>query len=135
MGLDSSEIYAGSLVALAGVGAGAVFVRRAWAWRAELLSLIAASLLWAGFLIIALRSSAVGEDCSEPHHEGELPMLIVTLVWTAILIVRAARPSRSRCGFWFGLSPRWARRLSPLLPSTCSLPSGPRADRGGRRVG
>jgi hypothetical protein len=86
MGLDSSEIYAGSLVALAGVGAGAVFVRRAWAWRAELLSLIAASLLWAGFLIIALRSSAVGEDCSEPHHEGELPMLIVTLVWTAILI-------------------------------------------------
>ena len=91
MGLDASDVYAGSLLAAASAGLVAVFVRRAWAWRFELWSLLATSLLWAGFLVIILRSDAVGHDCSEPHHEGELPMLIVTVVWAAALAVAIRR--------------------------------------------
>lgn len=91
MGLDASDVYAGSLFALASAGLVSVFVRRAWGWRAELWSLLGASLLWAGFLLIILQSDAVGHDCSEPHHEGELPMLIVTLVWSAGLAVAIRR--------------------------------------------
>lgn len=85
MSLDVSDIYAVSLMGFACVGLAAVPIRRGWAWRLELGGLLGASLLWAGFLVILLRSDAVGHDCSEPHHEGELPMLIVTLVWTAAL--------------------------------------------------
>ena len=97
MGLDASDVYAGSLLAAASAGLVSVFVRRAWAWRFELWSLLAASLLWAGFLVIILRSDAVGHDCSEPHHEGELPMLIVTLVWAAVLVVAIRqRPNEMR---------------------------------------
>ena len=87
MGFDASDVYAGSLLALALAGLGVIFVRRAWAWRVELASLIGISVLWAGFLVIVLRSDAVGHDCSEPHHEGELPMLVVTLLWTAALVL------------------------------------------------
>jgi len=47
--------------------------------------------------VIALRSTAIGEDCSEVHHEGELPMLIITLIWSAALIVALrALPEESR---------------------------------------
>lgn len=85
MGFDASDVYAGTLLALASAGIGVIFVRRAWAWRVELASLIGVSVLWAGFLVIILRSDTVGHDCSEPHHEGELPMLVVTLLWTVAL--------------------------------------------------
>jgi len=90
-------VYAGSLFALGSAGVGLIFVRRAWAWRAELVSLLGVSLLWAGFLVIALRSTAIGHDCSEVHHEGELPMLIVTLAWAGALAFTLRRiPSESR---------------------------------------
>jgi hypothetical protein len=97
MGFDISDVYAGSLVALACSGVGVIFVRRGWAWRVEIWSLIGVSILWAGFLVVALRSTAIGEDCSDVHHEGELPMLIVTLIWAAALVVAArALPEEPR---------------------------------------
>ena len=90
-------MYAGSLFALGSAGVGLSFARRAWAWRVELVSLLGVSLLWAGFLVIALRSTAIGHDCSEVHHEGELPMLIATLAWVGALAVTLRRmPSESR---------------------------------------
>jgi len=106
MGFDASDVYAGSLLALATAGFGVIFVRRAWAWRVELASLIGVSVLWAGFLVILIRSNAVGEDCSEPHHEGELPMLVVTLLWTAALALAL------HC---FPAEPRIPVRLIPAL--------------------
>jgi hypothetical protein len=106
MGLETSEIYVIALFALAAAGAGLAFIRRSWAWRAELASLIGASLLWAGFLVIVLRSDAVGHDCSEPHHEGELPMLVVTLLWTAALALVVSR---------IPAAPRLAARVLPPL--------------------
>jgi hypothetical protein len=62
VGFDASDVYAGSLLALASAGVGVIFVRRAWAWRVELASLIGVSVLWVGFLVIVLRSDAVGHD-------------------------------------------------------------------------
>ena len=106
MGFDASDVYAGSLLALASAGVGVIFVRRAWAWRVELASLIGVSVLWVGLLVIVLRSGAVGHDCSEPHHEGELPMLVVTLLWTAVLVL-AFRG--------FPAEPRILMRLLPAL--------------------
>jgi hypothetical protein len=106
MGFDASDVYASSLLALASAAVGVIFVRRAWAWRVELAGLIGVSVLWAGFLVIILRSNAVGGDCSEPHHEGELPMLVVTLVWTAALAVALHR---------FPAEPRIRVRLVPAL--------------------
>lgn len=94
MGVDLSDVYAGSLFALACSAFGLIFVRRAWAWRVELWSLLGVSVLWAGFLVIALRSTAIGHDCSEVHHEGELPMLVVTLIWPRVLTSRAAGSGR-----------------------------------------
>jgi hypothetical protein len=34
----------------------------------------------------------VGHDCSEPHHEGELPALLLTLVWGALVAIVLRRP-------------------------------------------
>jgi hypothetical protein len=42
---------------------------------------------WAGVLADKLASDSYGHDCNEPHHEGDLPMLIVTLAWAGVLLV------------------------------------------------
>jgi hypothetical protein len=64
----------------------AVFLTRR-AWQAQVVALLALTGTWAGVLADKLASDSYGHDCNEPHHEGDLPMLIVTLAWAGVLLV------------------------------------------------
>jgi cbb3-type cytochrome oxidase subunit 1 len=89
---DLTDVFVLVLAILGVIGLVLAFVRSVRAWRVQMAALLAFAALWAGVIVSALTSSAHGSDCGEAHHEGEWPVLIVTLAWSLVLLVAMLAP-------------------------------------------
>jgi hypothetical protein len=84
--------------------------RRLWQIALAMQALLCGWLIWA--LIAALRSNSFSGDCSEAHHEGELPALIVTLGFTALMVTLILAPRILDARPWL----RWVAGMGGLAP-------------------
>jgi hypothetical protein len=90
---DTTDDLVLAWFALGAIGLVLAFRVSVRSWRLQMAALLALSALLAEGFARALASNDYGSDCGEPHHEGEWPMLILTVAWSLFLLVCILLPN------------------------------------------
>lgn len=83
---DLTDVHIVLVLGLFGSGLVLMCRRSVRSWRAATVAFLAVTALWIAIWLRSLQSATVGSDCNQPHHDGELPTVAVSVAWCVVLV-------------------------------------------------